>query len=60
MARMSEVDGVRIVALLGWLVLVGSSLAAYRLNWRKTVTMALVWTAIIVGMALAIGAITQS
>lgn len=40
---MSEMDTIQIVALLGWLVLVGSALAAYRLSWRRSVIYLLIW-----------------
>lgn len=58
MVSVSELDGLRIVALVGWLVLAGSALAAYRLAWKKAVVMALVWVAIFGGVALAISALT--
>lgn len=43
---MSELDTIQIVALLGWLVLVGSALAAYRLSWRRSVIYLLIWGSI--------------
>ena len=49
---MNEVDTVQIVALLGWLILCGSALAARRLSWKKGLSMALVWVAIFLGVAL--------
>lgn len=39
-----------IIASLGWLVLVGASLASYRLKWSQLLRMALVWLAIFVGL----------
>ncbi len=39
-----------IIASLGWLVLVGASLASYRLKWSQMLKMALVWLAIFVGL----------
>jgi len=45
---------IQIVALLGWLVLAGSALAAHRLSWRKGVLMALVWGSIFLAVTLVI------
>jgi hypothetical protein len=39
-----------IIASLGWLVLVGASLASYRLKWSQMLKMALMWLAIFVGL----------
>lgn len=39
-----------IIASLGWLVLVGTSLASYRLKWSQMLRLALVWLAIFVGL----------
>lgn len=39
-----------IIASLGWLVLVGASLASYRLKWSQMLKLALVWLAIFVGL----------
>lgn len=39
-----------IIASLGMLVLVGASLASYRLKWSKMLKLALVWLAIFVGL----------
>jgi hypothetical protein len=41
-----------LVALLGWLIVALSGYASYRLNWKKSVTMALAWAAIFVGVAV--------
>lgn len=49
---MNEYDGVRIVALVGWLVLALSAVASFRLNWKQGVRLALIWIAIFLGMAL--------
>ncbi len=40
---------VSIIALLGWLVLVGGALASYRLGASKMIRLALIWLAIFVG-----------
>lgn len=47
---MNEGMIISIVAMLGWLVLVGSALASFRLGWAKMIQMALVWLAIFVGL----------
>ncbi len=44
---------VQLVALLGWLLLAGSAFAGYRLGWKESVRMALVWVGIFVAVALA-------
>lgn len=46
---MSDTALVSLIALVGWLVLVGSSFASFRLSWGKMVQMALVWLSIFVG-----------
>lgn len=47
---MSQIQTVQLVAMIGWLVLVGSALASYKLSWRKGLTMALAWVAIFIGV----------
>ena len=54
---MSEIDTVQIVALIGWIILCISALSARRLSWRNGFSMALVWVAIFVGVALFISVI---
>lgn len=49
---MSSFDGLQIVMLLGWLVLAASAFASYRLNWRKSAVLVLVWAAIFTGATL--------
>ena len=49
---MNETDTVQIVALTGWLILVGSALASHRLNWSKALKMVLVWMAIFLSVFL--------
>ncbi len=39
-----------IIASLGWLLLVGASLASYRLKWSQMLKLALIWLAIFVGL----------
>lgn len=51
---MSEYDSVQIVALLAWLILAGSALASYKLSWKSGIKMALAWTCVFTGLALAI------
>lgn len=47
---MNEAETVQIIALTGWLILVGSALASHRLNWSKALKMVLVWMAIFMGV----------
>ena len=49
---MNEFGAVQIVALLGWLILAGSAFASYRLGWKESVRMGLVWAGIFVAVAL--------
>lgn len=50
---MSDINAVQIVALLGWLLLAGSAFAGYRLGWKESIRMALIWAGIFVAVALA-------
>ncbi len=43
---MSEMAIVQIIALVGWLVIVGSAYASYQMSWGKTAQYALTWVAI--------------
>jgi hypothetical protein len=52
---MNEYAVVSIIAMVGWLLLVGSSFASFRLGWSKTIQIALVWLAIFVGATLLVG-----
>jgi hypothetical protein len=52
---MSTYEIVSIVAMVGWLILMGSALASFRLGWGKTMQMALVWLAIFAGGTLLVG-----
>ncbi|MBE5072855.1 hypothetical protein IM511_00885 [Erythrobacteraceae bacterium E2-1 Yellow Sea] len=47
---MKEVQTVQLIAMIGWLILVGSALASYRFSWGKGLTMALAWSAIFGGV----------
>ena len=49
---MNEAATVQIIALTGWLILVGSALASHRLNWSKALKMVLVWMAIFLSVFL--------
>ena len=49
---MNEFGVVQIIALLAWLVLAGSALASFRLGWKESVRMALVWAGIFAAVAL--------
>ena len=50
---MNELAVVQIVATIGWLVLAISALASFRMNWKQSVRIALIWFAIFSGVALA-------
>jgi hypothetical protein len=43
---------VQFIALLGWLILAGSAFASYRLGWKESVRLGLVWAGIFVAVAL--------
>ena len=49
---MNEASILSVILMLGWLVLVGSALASFRLGWSKILKLALVWLAIFVGLFL--------
>ncbi|WP_169829109.1 hypothetical protein [Tsuneonella mangrovi] len=49
---MSQGNWVQIVALFGWLILAASGFASYRLGWRESIRMALLWAGIFVAVAL--------
>lgn len=49
---MNEASILSVILMLGWLVLVGSALASFRLGWSKMLKLALVWLAIFVGLFL--------
>lgn len=49
MSDWSQGQVISLVASIGWLILVASGFAAFRLGARQVVRMALVWAAIFVG-----------
>lgn len=49
---MNEGQIVSLIALIGWLILVGGALASHRLNWSKALKLALTWVAIFAGVFL--------
>ena len=49
---MNEFGAVHLIALAGWLILAGSAFASYRLGWKESVRLALVWAGIFVAVAL--------
>ena len=49
---MNEFGAVQLVALFGWLILAGSAFASYRLGWKESVRMGLVWAGIFVAVGL--------
>lgn len=49
---MNEASMVQIMALIGWLILAASALASYKLSFGKAARMALIWSAIFVGLFL--------
>ncbi|MCT2558639.1 hypothetical protein N0B51_06570 [Tsuneonella sp. YG55] len=50
---MNEISTVQIVALLGWLLLAGSAFAGYRLGWKESIRLALLWAGIFIAVGLA-------
>ncbi len=49
---MSETAIVSLMALTGWLVLVGGAFRAHQVGARKTIVMALAWGSIFLAVAL--------
>lgn len=43
-----------LMAMIGWLVLVGSAVASYRLGWQRMLRLALIWAVIILGLFLVV------
>lgn len=43
---MNEFDTIQIIYLLGWLILAGSAIAAYRLSWKRSILYLLIWGSI--------------
>jgi hypothetical protein len=48
----NEYGAVQLVALLGWLILAESAFASYRLGWKESVRVALLWAVIFTSVAL--------
>ena len=46
---------VPLIASIGWLVLVGSALASYRLGWSRLVKLGLLWLVIFLGLFVIVG-----
>ncbi|MCL4673660.1 MAG: hypothetical protein KJZ64_12160 [Sphingomonadaceae bacterium] len=51
---MSEGNIIQLIALVGWLVLMASAYASYKLEWRTMVKQAFVWASIFAGLTLLI------
>jgi len=49
---MDDIGIVSLIAMIGWLILILAGFASFRLSWGKTVQLALIWLAIIVGLFL--------
>ena len=49
---MNDIAVIQIISLLGFLVLVGSAFASFRLGWGKTLRLVLIWLAIFAGLFL--------
>ena len=49
---MSELGSVQLIALFGWLVLAGSAFASYKLGWKESIRLGLIWAGIFVAVAL--------
>ncbi len=49
---MSEYGVVQLIALTAWLILAGSAVASFRLGWKDSVRMALIWGGIFTAVAL--------
>ena len=54
---MTSFDTTQIIWLIGCLVLAGSALASYRLNWRTGLRYVLIWAVIISGLMLLVSII---
>lgn len=57
---MNDYEIVRLVALVGWLILVGSAFASHKLSWGKTAKLALTWIAIFSGVFLLFDLVAKS
>ena len=54
---MTSFETIHIIWLIGCLVLAGSALAAYRLDWKTSLRHVLIWAVIISGLMLLISII---
>jgi hypothetical protein len=50
---MSEFGAVQLIALFAWLILAGSAVASFRLGWKESVRMGLIWAGIFTAAFLA-------
>lgn len=48
---MTDLAALQIVSLIGWLAVAVAAYASFRLDWKKSARMALLWIAIFVGVA---------
>jgi hypothetical protein len=48
----NDFGAVQLVALFSWLILAVSALASYRLGWKESVRMGLIWAGIFVAVGL--------
>lgn len=51
---MSEIGAVQLIALFAWLILAGSAVASFRLGWKESVRMGLIWAGIFTAAFLAV------
>jgi hypothetical protein len=49
---MNDYRWVSLIALGAWLILAASAYASYRLNWRESVRLALIWAGIFTAVGL--------
>ncbi|MGX7952557.1 hypothetical protein ACWPM1_08320 [Tsuneonella sp. HG249] len=49
---MSDGSAVQLIALFAWLILAGSAVASFRLGWKESIRMALVWGGIFAAVFL--------
>jgi hypothetical protein len=51
---MTEGYAIQLIALFAWLILAGSAVASFRLGWKESVRMGLIWAGIFVAVFLVI------
>lgn len=49
---MTEFGAVQLIALFAWLILAGSAVASFRLGWKESVRMGLMWGGIFTAVFL--------